>query len=169
MVKKYSLEEVKKFSPKLLLKLINKAKQFLKKDPVMQKAFDDYGLSVDEIDYIPTAFSDLDVSARTDHGIVYLNYKLLCDGDFFKDFGYLIHEYSHYAQQTAGTEPTQGSNDGDYLENPHEVEGFQNQVEWLADTFGEDEAEEYVNKMLSYHGLKGEEKEEKADELTAKI
>lgn len=168
-MKKYSLEEVRAFSPKLLLTLINRLRSYLKKNEQMISIFKEYGVEIEEIDFIPMTFSDLDVSARTDHGVIYFNYKLLCDGDFFKDFGYGVHEITHWLQQTTGTGPTQGAEDGDYLENPYEIEGFQNQIEWLSDNFGKEHAEEYVDDMLSYHDLEGKEKEEKADELTAKI
>ena len=91
---KYTLEEVKEFPPKFLARLIRQGKQYLKTDPVMLEVFREYDVPIEEIDYIPTMFSDIDVSARTDHGVIYLNYKLLCDGDFFKDFSYLTHEGS---------------------------------------------------------------------------
>ncbi len=166
---KYTLEEVKEFPPKFLARLIRQGKQYLKTDPVMLEVFREYDVPIEEIDYIPTMFSDIDVSARTDHGVIYLNYKLLCDGDFFKDFSYLTHEYTHWLQQTTGVNPTQGADDGDYLDNPYEVEGFQNQIEWMGETLGADEAEDYVDNMLSYHGLEGKEKKEKKEELTEKL
>src|ERR1700683_4482930 len=97
---KIPIEVVKHFPPTLLLRLINQAKQYLKKDEVMQRICKDYDVSIDYIDYIPTTFADLDVSAKTIKGAVYLNYKLLCDGDFFKDYQYLIHEWLHHFQQT---------------------------------------------------------------------
>lgn len=168
-MKKYSLEEVRSFSPKLLLTLITNLRSYLKKNKQMQNIFGEYGVSIDEIEFIPMSFADLEVSAKTDHGVIYFNYKLLCDGDFFKDFGYGIHEITHWLQQTTGTEPTQGAEDGDYLDNPFEVEGFQNQIEWMADEFGDGEANEYVNDMLDYHGLEGKEKQEKANELKEKV
>ncbi|MEK6881013.1 MAG: hypothetical protein AABY22_15450, partial [Nanoarchaeota archaeon] len=126
--------------------------------------------SVDIIDYIPTMFGDLDVSAKTDHGIVILNYKLLCEGNFYENYSYLIHEYCHWFQQCYGTEPTQGSDDGEYLDNPHEKEGFQNQIEFISDEFGENEAEEYVDDLLSYHEVTNKkEKDKRKDELMAKV
>ena len=163
--KKIPIEVVKNFPPSLLLKLINRAKQYLKQDEVMQKICEEYGIPIDYIDHIPTMFSDLDVSAKTVKGVIYLNYKLLCDGDFFKDYGYLIHEYCHWAQQTTGNGPTKGSDEGEYLDNKYEVESFQNQVEWMAKEFGENEAEHYVDNLLEHHELDEEEAEDKKDEL----
>jgi hypothetical protein len=168
--KKIPIEVVKHFPPSILLKLINWAKDYLKKDEVMQRICEDYGVPVDYIDYIPMMFSDLDVSAKTVKGVIYLNYKLLCDGDFFKDYGYLVHEGTHHFQQCFGDKPTQGSDDGDYLDNKYEIEGFQNQVEYLANEFGEDEAEEYIDNLLKHHEItKKKEKEKKKEELMSLV
>lgn len=166
---KFTLDEVKNFSPKLLSKIILRMKKYLKSNPIMIETFKEYDVDINELDYYPMMFADLDVSARTDHGIIYYNYKLLCDGDFFKDYGYGIHEVVHVLQQTTGINPTQGADDGDYLDNPYEVEGFQNQIEWMGQTLGADEAEDYVDNMLTYHGLEGKEKKEKKKELTEKL
>jgi hypothetical protein len=115
-------------------------------------------------------FSDLDVSAKTVKGVVYLNYKLLCDGDFYKDYGYLTHEYTHALQQCTGKGPTKGSDDGEYLDNKYEVEGFQNQVEYMANEFGEDEAEDYVDNLLEHHEITNKkEKAKKKDQLMSLI
>lgn len=136
----------------------------------MQKICKEYGVSVDYIDYIPTMFSDLDVSAKTVKGVVYLNYKLLCDGDFFRDYSYLAHEYTHHMQQCFSDGPTQGSDDGEYLDNKYEIEGFQNQVEYMANEFGEDKAEEYVDNLLDHHDITDKkEQKKKKEELMALV
>jgi len=164
------LETVKKMSPKTLLGLINKAKEYLKKDPTMQRICEENGVEVDFIDQIPTYFADLDVSARTDHGVVYLNYKLLCDGDFYKDLSYLPHEYTHYFQQCFGDKPTKGSDDGNYLDNEFEQGAFQNQVEFIANEFSEEEAERYVDHLLKHHKITDhKEKKEKKDDLMSLV
>lgn len=162
---KISLEQVKQISPKTLLSLINKAKTFLKKDKVMLEALREYEVSPDEIDVIPVMFKELEVSARTEQGVIYLNYKLLCDGDFFKDYGYLVHEVVHYFQQTRSDGPTKSSKQ--YLENPDEQEGFAHQIAWLDHHFGEDEAKDYTENLLDYHD-KSSDKEVK-DALLSKI
>lgn len=168
--KKYSIEEVKKIAPEVLFQLIERMRKKLKKDEVVKRIFDDYNLDINEIDFIPMAFSDLDVSAKTDHGIIYFNYSLLCDGDFFKDYMYAVHEMTHFAQQTTGDGPTQGADDGDYLDNEFEQEGFQNQLEYMADEFGPEEAEDYVDDLLEHHEINGKkEKKEKKEVLLAKV
>ena len=136
---KIPIEVVKKFPLKTLMRLIERAKNYINKNKVWLEICEKYDENPDVIYLIPTMFGDLDVSAKTDHGIVILNYKLLCDGDFFKDFSYLIHEYSHWFQQCYGDKPTKSSDDGEYLKNPFEQEGFQNQIEYISDQFGENE------------------------------
>lgn len=167
--KKIPLDEIKKLPPTFFMLLINKAKSYLKKNEVMQRIFKDYDLDISEIDYIPTMFGEIDVSAKTDHGIVILNYRLLEDGDFFKDYSYLVHEYTHWAQQTTGTKPTKGADDGEYLDNPFEQEGFQNQVEYIAEHNGEGEAENYVEELLEHHDIDEDEKEDKKEKLLARL
>jgi len=162
MSDKLSISQVKKLPYATLNRLITKAKQHLKKDETWQRICKEYNQEVDIIDLIPTMFSDLDVSAKTNHGIIILNYKLLTDGDFFKDYGYLIHEYTHWFQQCFGDKPTQGSDEGSYLDNKFEQEGFANQIEYMADEFGKEEAEKYVDHLLDYHDVK---KKNKRDEL----
>lgn len=162
---KIPLNVVKKMPYKTLMRMINKAKKFLKTDETMLKIFKEYDVDIEELDFIPTYFDNIDVSATTDHGIVLLNYKLLADGDFFKDYSYLIHEYTHWLQQTTGTKPTQGADDGEYLDNKFEQEGFANQVEYIASHFGEDEAEEYVDDLLDHHNVEGKKERDKLEAI----
>lgn len=169
--KKLTMADIKKIPPSSLLRLINNAKKELKEDGVMQEMFKEYGVDIDEIDFIPTYFKKLNVSAKTDHAIVWLNYSLLLDEEFDrKDYSYLIHEYSHWLQQTTGTKATKSSDDGNYLDNPFEQEGFQNQVEYIANQFGEGEAENYVDDLLEHHDIDDDkEHEEKKETLMAKV
>ncbi len=162
---KIPLSVVKKFPYKTLNRLIKKLRAYLKKDPVVQDMFKEYGVDLDEIDHIPMTFGKIDVSAKTDHGVIIYNYKLLTDGDFFKDFSYGVHEMTHWLQQTTGDKPTQSSDDGDYLENPFEQEGFQNQVEYIAEQFGDDEAEEYVDRLLEHHEVDDDKKRDKLEDV----
>lgn len=162
--KKLTMSEVKELSPSFLLRMINKAKKDLKKDSVMQKMFKEYNTDIDEIDYIPTYFKKLEVSAKTDHAIVWLNYSLLLDGSFDKrDWSYLIHEYSHWLQQTTGTKPTQSADDGEYLDNMYEREGFANQVEYIAKHEGKNEAKNYVENLLEHHEITDEDKKDELE------
>ncbi len=161
---KIPLKTVKKLPYATLMRMINKAREFLKKDGIMQEAFKEYDVDIEELDYVPIYFKDLDVSAKTDHGIIYLNYSLLTDGDFFEDYSYLIHETTHWLQQTASKKPTQSSEDGEYLDNKFEQESFKNQVQYIAEQFSQTKAENYVDDLLEFHDI---DSEKKRDELEA--
>ena len=150
--------------------MIKKLREFLKQDEVTQKMFKEYGVDIEEIDYIPMMFGNIDVSAKTDHGVIIYNFKLLTDGDFFKDFSYGVHEMTHWLQQTTGDKPTQSADDGSYLDNPYEQEGFQNQVEYIANQFGENEAENYVDDLLEHHDVESKKEfNDKKETLMAKV
>ena len=167
---KIPLSEVKRLPYSTLNRMINKGRAYLKKNDVWRSVCEEYGVSPNIIDLIPIKFGDLDVSAKTDHGIITLNYKLLCDGDFFKDFSYLVHEGTHFLQQCFNNKATQSSDDGSYLDNPYEQEAFSEQVEYIADQFGKDEAEDYVDDLLDHHDITSKkEVEEKKDILMSKI
>ena len=167
---KIPLSQVKKMPYASLNRMIKKLREFLKKDEVVQKMFKEYDVDIEEIDYIPMKFGTLDVSAKTDHGIIIYSYKLLTDGDFFKDFSYGVHEMTHWLQQTTGTKATKSSDDGDYLDNPYEQEGFQNQIEYIAKQNGEDEAEEYVDNLLEHHDVNDKKEiKEKKEVLMSKV
>ena len=162
---KVSLEQIKELPHDKLLKAIDRAKKRLKTNEVVQNMFKEFDVDIDELDDVPVCFADLPVSARTEHGIIYLNYNLLADGDFDKDDHYLVHELTHYLQQTTGTKPTKGSTDDDYLDNKFEQEGFQNQTEYLSDTRGDGAAEAYTDKVLNHHEVPKSEREERKKEL----
>jgi hypothetical protein len=169
-VKKIPLAEIKALPPTFFLRLIKKMKKKLKEDEVMRKIFQEYETDINELDFYPMKFGNLDVSAKTDHGIIIFNYKLLCDGDFEKDYSYAIHEVTHVLQQTTGNKPTQGADDGSYLDNPHEKEGFQNQVEYIANDLGEEAAEDYVDNLLEYHDIEdNKEFKNKKETLMSKV
>jgi len=136
---------------KELLELIDKVRQRIKKSDTVKGMFEEAGVDINLIDYIPMTFADLDVSARTDHGIIYFNYSLLNDDDFESDDHYMVHEIMHVLQQCFGDGPTQSASDGNYLDNKFEQEGFRAQTEYLSEEYGEGVANQYVDKVLDYH------------------
>ena len=149
-----------KIPPHKQLEIINRVKNRIKNHPVVIEMFKEYGVDPEEINLVPMCFADLPVSARTDHGIIYFNFKLLEDG-FEDDDHYIVHELTHYLQQTTGTRPTKGSDEDDYLDNKEEIEGFQNQTEYLADTRNEDAAEDYVDQVLDHHEVSDKKERDK--------
>lgn len=145
------------------LDLIDSVRQKLKKSETVQKLFKDFGVDLSEIDLIPICFKNIDVSARTEHAIIYLNTALLEKPGQIDH--YLTHEINHFLQQTTGNKPTQGSTEDDYLDNPYEIEGFQNQTKYISETRGDEAAEEYINKVLQHHHVPSKEKEERKNQL----
>jgi len=154
-----------KLSTEQLLEMIENVRSRLKKSQVLKDMFEEYGVDLEEFDYIPMAFADLDVSARTDHGCIYFNYKLLEDGSFESDDHYVLHETNHFLQQCAKDKPTEGSNNDDYLDDPDEKEAFQNQTEYLEDTRGKETAENYVDQLLDHHDVDDNERDKRKNEL----
>jgi hypothetical protein len=166
---KISLKEIKKLPPKVFKRIIQQIKDHIREDETLNRIFDDYGVSIAELDYIPMYFDDIDVSAKTDHGVISFNYKLLCDGDISKVFSYAIHETTHWLQQCASEGPTKGADEGDYLHNEYEQEGFINQVEFIAKNDGKDEAIEYVDDLLEHHEKEGKERDKLEDILLENV
>jgi hypothetical protein len=164
-----SLEEVKKISPKILLKLIHRAKNSLKKNDVFKEMCKEYNVDTNFIDLVPVRFGDIDVSAKTDHGVIILNYKLLCDGDFLNNIHYLVHEYDHVLIQCLGDAAAPGADDGDYLHNPVEQKGFQRQIQFIDDLHGEEEAENYTENLLNHHDKDGKERDKLKEKLMEKV
>jgi len=136
---------------KKLKPLLDKLKKRVFDSEVVRDMLKEYKIDKDEVYLWPMCFAKLPVSARTDHGVIYLNVDLFMEGDLKKDDHYLPHEMTHVCQQTTGNKPTPGSTDDNYLDNPTEQEGFRNQTQYISDTQGDGEAEEYVEQLLDHH------------------
>lgn len=162
-----SIEKIKKLPHSESLKLIEAIKADALKSDALKDKFEEYNVDIEEFKYVPICFTDLEVSARTDHGIIYLNNKLLESGNISDISHYVVHEVTHFLQQTTGDGPTQGSTDGDYLDNEYEIEGFRTQTEFLSETQGEDVAEEYVEEVLDHHEVPKSERKERMEALLA--
>jgi hypothetical protein len=144
------------------LDLINNVKSKLKKDQVVKNMFKEWDVDIKVLDLVPMCFSDIDVSARTDHGIILFSNKLM--NNFEDSAHYMVHELTHYLQQCYGDKPTTSS--GDYLDNKFEQEGFQNQTEFISKHEGDDVAEEYIEKVLDHHDVDDvNERESRKDKL----
>lgn len=124
---------------------------------VVKDMLKEYDIERSEIDLWPICAAEIPVSARTDHGIIYINVDLFLDEDgnirkdVVKSDHYLPHEMTHVCQQTTGNKATPGSTEDNYLDNPTEQEGFRNQTEYISDTQGEEKAKEYVDQVLDHH------------------
>lgn len=145
------------------LEILDQVKKRIKSSDTVKELFKKEGFSLDLIDLVPMCFADLEVSARTQHGIIYFNNKLRKTP---KDIDhYMVHELTHILQQCFADRPTSGSNNSDYLDNPYEQEGFRNQTKFISETKGEEKAEKYIDRVLDYHKVPKTEKEDKKDAL----
>lgn len=118
----------------------------------------------EELFLVPICFQDdLEVSARTMHGIIYLNSKLKKTTEKIPQ--YIMHEFTHFVDQTTGDHPTQGSNNKNYLDNPSEIKGFQNQTKYISETEGDSAAENYIDTVLDHHDVPESKIEDKKDDL----
>lgn len=129
------------------------------KDLISKKKIDK-----NELYLVPICFKkNLEVSARTLHGIIYLNSRLKKTPD--KIPSYIMHEFTHYVDQTTGSGPTEGSTEDSYLDNPAEIRGFQNQSKYISETQGDRDAEEYIEKVMDHHDVPDHQWEDKKDDL----
>ncbi len=114
---------------------------------------------------MPIEFCKLKASAKTKNGKVYLNEKLLEDGNFQDDIHYIVHESQHWLQQTAGKEKYHDNGDTEYLDLPAEIEAFTVQIAFMKDFYSGDFAKEYLEDLLDFHELKGTERNRKREQL----
>jgi hypothetical protein len=152
-------------SHKQTLPMLQEVREKIKKSDVIADLCKEYGVDIDYIDLIPMAFTDLDVSARTEKGCIYFNIELLQDG-FENDDHYMAHEVVHHFQQCFGDGPTKGSGDSeDYLDNEYEQEGFQAQTEYLSETRDDQAAVNYVEQVLNHHDVDEQDKNKRRKDL----
>lgn len=141
--------------------LISRMKAEIKKDPAVIEKFEEYGVSLDEIDKVSVNFVELDVSAKTKNKKIYINEKF--SDDIEKSLSYLCHEIIHLAQQISGN--IDGIDKEEYLDKDTEIEAFQAQIDRKKRTEGDEEAERYIDHLLSYHKVPKSEQEDKKEEL----
>lgn len=145
------------------LKVIEKIKKEFQSSDTYKDLCKKHKLDSDHIELVPICFKPLDVSARTENGIIYLNEKLLNNLDSVG--GYLCHEYTHTLQQTLGEEATEGSTDDTYLDNAHEIAGFAQQTKYISETKGDDEALDYIEKVMDHHKVPESERQKRRRQL----
>ncbi len=138
-----------------------------KKEPLVLKKLKEYGLDKDLIDDVSVQFDkNLDVSAKTINGKIYLNADMLKENwqDYYH---YFCHEIIHSAQHLSGK--CSGDNKEDsYLDNPAEIEAFQTQIKVREKTEPKEDVVEYVEDLMDRHNIPKNERAEKKKELLSK-
>jgi DNA-binding phage protein len=145
---------------------INKLKGLVKKEKAMIEKAKEYGENINFIDKVNISYDDLDVSAKTVNGDIFLNNKLFESGDICDNVRYVSHELIHVLQQENHMVNEKTSKEN-YLKDPNEIEAFQTQVE-VMDDHGQD-AQEYLEHLVDYHGLEGQERRKALKKLTEKL
>lgn len=139
-------------------------KSKIKDDHEVKEKFEEYGVPLSELDSVSVEFADLDVSAKTKDEKIYINKQLIEKGE--DPTHYLVHELVHYLQQSTDN-VDHNKHKKEYLDRETEMEAFQSQVDYKKRDESPEEAEEYVDGLLEYHDIEGDDKEEKKDELLA--
>lgn len=138
----------------------------LREHPQVKALFLRFQVPIEAIHEVPIDFEDLDVSAKAKKGRIIINRKLVADGDFVDDLHYIVHELVHVLQQHTGAVNDYGDlSQYDYLDNPLEIEAFQEQIKFIAAYKSPEEAEEYLQGLLDFHELEGKDRKRKEFEL----
>ena len=150
-------------------KLIDKIRELVKSEDSYLDLCEEYGEDINFIDGIDISFDDdLDVSAKTVNGEVFLNGHLFDKGDMCDNVRYIIHEATHCLQQWHNLVREQVSKDN-YLDDKNEQEAFQFQIQYMEDHVSQEEIQEYLEHLLDHHGIEGKERMEKIKKLTKNI
>ncbi len=152
--------------------IISKLKSELKKSPIASEICREFGFRVDIVDGISFNFApaeEVEASAKTVDSKIYLNEKLM-EGPFNDVMRYAIHELVHAFQHMEREEETKDPyKKEEYLDRPDELEAFQYQIKFENDARGEEEATEYVEDLLDFHGISKRDRENKKQELLEKV
>ena len=147
-------------------KRIEKLKEVVKKEDEYIEKCEKYHKDLDFIDDVKICFDDeLDVSAKTVNGDVFLNGNLFNIGDWADQIRYVIHEIVHVMQQEAG-KVNEKVDKSHYLDDKNELEAFRAQISYMADHDSPEELQEYLEQLLDHHNVKGKERVRKIKELT---
>ena len=161
-----TLKKLSKRSEKDVEKFIQEMRETVKNDPTIIEKFEEYGVSLDDIDIVHIEFCELDVSAKTKDKKIYINEKMLeDDGKVGDPTHYVAHEIIHYLQQKTGKNVDDSKREKEYLDKPTEEEAFSVQVDFKQREESPAEALRYVEQLLDHHSIKGKERQEKKQEL----
>lgn len=142
-------------------------REALKKEPIVIRMFKKNKRDINEIDNVSIQFDkDLEVSAKTINGDIFLNAKML-EEDWKDYYHYLIHELSHYCDHKNNV-CNENSKNVDYLDNPEEIKAFENQLQYREKTEGPDVVNEYIKELFDKHDIPKDERPEKKKELLSK-
>lgn len=133
----------------------------LRRHPQVLVLFERFKISIDEFDKIQIGIKEMDVSAKTKDGKIWLNECLIEDGNLVEDLHYVVHELVHWLQQRTGLDSYhEPDNYSSYLFIPTEIQAFKEQIEFIRNYKGAKEAKKYLKDLLDFHELEGDERKE---------
>ncbi len=158
VAKKSKIEEKQKLFAEIRKHMKNSdiAKECLKEKKIGSWIFDAF----------PLDFDDIDVTAKTVNGTIYLNPKVL-KMDFKIVMRYVIHEFVHVLQHINEEKKGDKKSDKnqDYLDREDEIEAFQKQIKFDAKVRGPEAAEKYVDELLEFHEIDNKKEKKKKKTL----
>ena len=146
--------------------LLSEIRLELKNEPLIKDKLKEYKENPKILDGIPLDFKEMDVTAKTINGAIFLNPKVV-KMEFSILMRYVVHEFVHVLQHIYEQKMNINSDDKDeeYLDREDELEAFKTQVKYDAKNRGADAAEEYVDELLDYHDISGKAAKTKKKEL----
>ena len=159
----------KKKSNRLLeeMESLSRIRTALMNDDIAKEICSDLGIGSWFLASVPIRYEKVKVTAKTVNGNIILSPKL-AKKPFDILMRYVIHELVHAIQHIKEYGKKQTDKKKDYLNREDELEAFQYQVKFDEEHRGEEEAEKYVDKLLSFHDIPDERREEKKEELMDK-
>lgn len=162
MIKIYASKKRSSIFDKIML--LSEVRSTLINDKIAKDICKENKIEKDFLLGVPISFDELDVSAKTIDGCIFLNEKLM-EKEFDILMRYVIHELVHAIQHSDKNAKNKEDDSKDYLDKQSEIDAFIEQVKFDKENRGEDAAEEYVEELLDHHNLKGRKRDKKKEEL----
>tara|TARA_Y100001938_G_C8070752_1_gene422910 strand:+ start:728 stop:1237 length:510 start_codon:yes stop_codon:yes gene_type:complete len=151
------------------IELLSKVRKALLNDKVAKKICREKDVGNWFLEGVPISFDRIKPSAKTVDSKIILNEKL-AEKSFEIIMRYVIHELTHAIQHADKYgNKKQDKRNKEYLDRGSEIEAFQYQVEFDSNKRGKEKAEEYVEELLEYHDLSGDDKADKRVELLSGV
>jgi len=169
MIEVFAKKNEKKKPLEKNIELVANVKKYLMADEIYRELCHEYDMKPEILDGISVVFTnDIDVTAKTINAKVFLNSSLI-DEKMHIIARYLLHELTHCFQHMQKEGKKIKAKNKIYLNRPEELEAFQYQIKFDSKKRPDNEVNEYVNNLLSYHKVPKEERKEKKEELMDKM
>lgn len=144
--------------------VLSELRTFLENSSMAKDICRENGIPISFLSGVPISFDDMKESAKTVNSYIYLNRKL-SKKPMYIIKRYLIHEITHAVQHIAEPGASKKVKNKEYLDKDTEVEAFRNQISFQMKSEGPKKTKEYVDRLLDFHDLDGNERSRKKKEL----